>query len=95
MTHGTVPSRPEFEVPLDRSVNRASTLTPVPDSRPGDVPTPSSTQLGLCRRLRMALYDLGLLSITGESWATPAGEGMGFADLPFGSPITSSAEWKI
>jgi len=29
----------------------------------------------------MALYDLGLLSITGEGWATPVGEGIGFADL--------------
>ena len=30
----------------------------------------------------MALYDLGLLSVTGEGWATPAGEGVGFPDLP-------------
>jgi len=57
-------------------------LTPVPEGPPEGVPAPSPTQLGLCRRLRMALYDLGILSVTGEGWATPAGEGIGFANLP-------------
>lgn len=49
---------------------------------PSCEPSPSPTQLGLCRRLRAALYDLGLLATTGWDWAAPAGEGIGFADLP-------------
>lgn len=44
--------------------------------------TPSPTQVGLCRRLRTALHDLDLLPITGPNWVTPAGDGIGFAELP-------------
>ena len=80
MTSSPVSTRPDSLAPANETSSDA--LTPIPADTSEDGPPPSSTQLGLCRRLRMALYDLGLLSITGEGWATPAGEGIGFADLP-------------
>ena len=42
---------------------------------------PTVTQLGIIRRLRLALYDLGLLDIVGPDWVRPAGRGFAVGDL--------------
>lgn len=45
-------------------------------------PAPSPTQLALCRRLGLALCDLGLDRVVGQNWVAPAGDGIGFTELP-------------
>ena len=42
---------------------------------------PNPTQLGICRRLRADLYDLGLLDIVGPEWIHPDGDGFAVGPL--------------
>ena len=66
------PSNPD----QDQSVSVELSVVPPLD------PTPSSTQLALCRRLGLALYDLGLDRVVGQNWIAPSGHGIGFSELP-------------
>lgn len=42
---------------------------------------PSPRAVALCRRFALAVYDLGLVSVTGPRWAVPVEDGIGFATL--------------
>jgi len=43
--------------------------------------TPSPAQLALCRRLGLALCELGLDRVVGQHWIAPVGDGISFAEL--------------
>ena len=66
------PSNPD----QDQSVSVELSVVPPLD------PTPSSTQLALCRRLRLAICELGLDRVVGQDWGAPSGAGIGFTELP-------------
>jgi hypothetical protein len=66
------PSNPD----QDPSARAALSIVPPLD------PTPSPTQLALCRRLRLALYNLGLDGTVRQDWGAPSGAGIGFTELP-------------
>jgi len=44
-------------------------------------PVPSPTAVSLARRLRLALYDLGVDGIVGSGWVRPCPDGVEFAPL--------------
>ena len=56
-------------------------ITPAEVTLERPYPAPSNTADSLCRRLRTALLDLGLLTVIGENWASPSSEGIVFDNL--------------
>jgi hypothetical protein len=57
---------------------------PEPDSRPTlrlVEPSRPTTQDWLCRRLNVAIFDLGLSEVLGRSWVASDAEGVHFANL--------------